>query len=100
MSETRVTAALIVAIVGLLIPAVLVGVLKTGDWTPDQVVAVAGLFTAVVGTLVGAFLGVQVAASAKDKAEENAAKSQEKADRALGALGAEAAKQVIEALPR
>jgi hypothetical protein len=89
VTDVRVGAALIVAVIGLLIPAVLVGMLAKESWTADNVLAIIGLFTSVVGTIVGAFLGVQIGAAGKAKAEDLA-------QRALGALDKETAKQVIE----
>jgi hypothetical protein len=66
-SELRYGAALIVAVVGLMIPAILVFFLATRpDWKPNDVATLVGLFTGVVGTLVGAFLGVQVGAAVRN----------------------------------
>ena len=82
-------AALIVAVVGLVIPAVLAGWLALREgWKPSDVTALAGLFTGVVGTLVGAFLGVQVGAAGKERAEQLA-------QRALGALPPERAAELL-----
>lgn len=107
VSDVRVTSALVVAIVGMLILAVLVGYLASPNWTADNVVAVVGLFTSVLGTIVGAFLGVQVGAAGKAKADENAAKAEDKAAKAqelanlaMAALPPEAAQQVMESSRR
>jgi len=86
--DVRVGSALIVAVVGLLIPAVLVVFLVYNDWKSNEVSTIVGLFTSVVGTLVGAFLGVQVGAAGKAKAENIA-------NRALGALSAEKAQEIL-----
>jgi hypothetical protein len=87
--DLRYGAALIVAVVGLLIPAILVFFLATRpDWKPNDVATLVGLFTGVVGTLVGAFLGVQVGAAGKEKSENLA-------NRALAALPPERAAEVL-----
>ena len=89
--DLRYGAALIVAVIGLLIPAVLVYALSPKDgWTAKDIAAIVGLFTSVVGTLVGAFLGVQVGSAGKQKAEQLA-------NRALAALPPEKAKEVMDA---
>ena len=94
--DVRVSSALIVAVVGLLIPAILVMFLAVRSWQPNDIATIVGLFTGVVGTLVGAFLGVQVGAAGKEKAEDKAAKAQDLAERALGALSRETAAEVIQ----
>jgi hypothetical protein len=86
--DIRVGSALIVAVVGLLIPAALVIFLVLNDWKSNEVSSIVGLFISVVGTLVGAFLGVQVGAAGKAKAENIA-------NRALGALPAEKAQEIL-----
>lgn len=87
--DLRYGAALIVAIVGLLIPAVLAVVLAfRPEWKPSDVAALVGAFTGVVGTLVGAFLGIQSASAGRQKAERLAA-------RALAALPPETAEEVL-----
>ena len=86
--DARVGSALIVAVMGLLIPAALVVFLVQNAWKPNEISSIIGLFTGVVGTLVGAFLGVQVGAAGKAKAENLA-------NRALGALSAEKAEEIL-----
>lgn len=72
VSESRSRYALITALVGLLIPGLLIAYLahfyKTG-WTAAEITTVAGLFTGIVGTLVGAFLGVQAAVAGQQQAQ-------------------------------
>ena len=80
--------ALIVALSGMGITAVLIWLLAYHGWTASEVAAVGGMFTTLVGTLVGTFLGVQVAGSGKQKAEDLAQK-------ALGALSPEKAQEVL-----
>jgi hypothetical protein len=87
--ELKYGAALIVAVVGLLIPAVLAfGLSFRPDWKPNDISTLVGVFTGVVGTLVGAFLGVQVGSAGKQKAENLA-------NRALAALPPEQANEVM-----
>jgi hypothetical protein len=86
--DVRVGSALIVAVIGLLIPAALVIFLVLRGWKSDEISGIIGLFTGIVGTLVGAFLGVQVGAAGKEKAEKLA-------NRALSALPEEKAKEVL-----
>jgi hypothetical protein len=86
--EFKYAAALIVAIGGMVIAAILIVILAFRGWAASEVSAVAGVFTTLVGSIVGAFLGVQVAATGKEKAEELAQK-------ALAALPPEKAKEVI-----
>ncbi|WP_070725395.1 hypothetical protein [Hymenobacter lapidarius] len=89
-SDGRTLYALIIGIIGLLIPAVLIGFLahynarNTGHpavlWRASEITAVAGLFTSIVGTLVGAFLGVQVGAAGKDFVEKTASQAIQNAE--------------------
>jgi hypothetical protein len=57
-------------------------------WKSADVIALVGTLTTFLGTVVGAFLGVQVGSAGKQKAEDLA-------NRALGALPAEDAKRVL-----
>jgi uncharacterized membrane protein YbhN (UPF0104 family) len=53
--------------------------------------------TGVVGTIVGAYFGVQAGAAGKDKAEEERAQATELAHHALGALPEDKAEKVMQA---
>src|SRR5689334_17619999 len=75
VDDTRVGSALIIAIIGLLLPTILVVLLAFKNWKPNDIVTVVGCFTGLVGTLVGAFLGVQVGSAGKQKAETFARKA-------------------------
>ncbi len=91
-TDSRSVYALIVAVIGLAIPAVLIGLLAHYNvvhnetekllWEPSEITSVAGLFTSIVGTLVGAFLGVQVGSAGKEQAETRATVAEQKAARA------------------
>jgi uncharacterized protein YacL len=108
----RISAAFLIAIFGLLISATLAGVMLWSRTPTSEVVAVVGVFISVTGTLVGAFLGVQVAAQGKaeadaatlranamaEKANLNAQRSNDLAQQALGALSPERASQIRERL--
>ncbi|BCL77014.1 hypothetical protein JHS3_27500 [Jeongeupia sp. HS-3] len=88
--ELKFGSALVFAFVGLLITAILAGFLSVGtDWKPSDVVALVGVFTSLIGTLVGAFLGVQIGSSGRQKAERLA-------NRALAALPPEKANEVLD----
>lgn len=87
--DSRIGSALIIAILGLLIPAILVVILVSKGWNASDVSSIVGVFISIVSTLVGAFLGVQVGAAGKDKA-------QNLANRALAALPPETAKAILD----
>ena len=59
-----------------------------GDWKVSDIMTLIGSLTTFLGTVVGAFLGVQVGAAGKANAE-NVAR------RALAALPPESARQVL-----
>lgn len=86
----RIRKAFWLAIIGLLLAAVLVVVLLAfGIKTSTDIVAIVGLFTSVLGTLVGAFFGLQVGSAGKEKAEERADKAEQKSSALLGAASPE-----------
>jgi high-affinity K+ transport system ATPase subunit B len=89
MDKSRVISALLIALVGLVVPSVLAGFLAWKGWAPSDVSTLVGLFISVVGTLVGAFLGVQAGSAGKDKAEDIAR-------RALAALPPESAARALQ----
>lgn len=85
----RVRLASIVAVIGLVIPAVLAWLLATnGNWKPGDIANLVGVFTTTVGTLAGAFLGVQAGAEGKQKMIDLA-------NRALAVLPPEEARKVL-----
>ena len=87
--EVKYAAAVIIAIIGLIIPAVRAMVLARQDWKASDIATIVGTFTTAVGTLVGAILGVQVGAAGKEKSEAIAR-------RALAALPPEMARQIAQ----
>ncbi|OGX91299.1 hypothetical protein BEN49_20325 [Hymenobacter coccineus] len=55
---------------------------EANQWKASELVSLAGLFTGIVGTLVGAFLGVQVGAQGKDAAEKQTVLADKRATKA------------------
>ncbi|TXH72023.1 MAG: hypothetical protein E6Q88_07140 [Lysobacteraceae bacterium] len=86
--------ALWIVVLGLTVIAALVLFLDVGDgsgggWKAPDVIALVGALTTFLGTVVGAFLGVQAGSAGKEKAEDIA-------KRALAALPPESATKVLE----
>ena len=78
------------SVIGLVLAASLVVLLLLFGWkTASDIVAVVGLFTSVLGTLVGAFFGLQIGASDKAKAEERADSAEKNLKSLLGAASSE-----------
>lgn len=85
----RVLAAFAIVTLGLTIFALLAYYLNVkNEWKAAEVTALVGTLTTFLGTVVGAFLGVQVGASGKAQAD-NLARA------ALGALPADQAAEVL-----
>ncbi len=81
----RIRRAYYLSIFGLgLAASLVVALLIAGCCDANDITSIVGLFTSVLGTLVGAFFGLQVGSAGKDKAEERADNAQKKAD-VLGA---------------
>jgi len=93
VEKLRINAAFRLSIGGLGLAAVLVIVLVAVGWSvSSDIVAVVGLFTSILGALVGTFFGVQIGAGDKARAEERADNAQKKID----ALTAAADSQTLE----
>lgn len=88
VDDLRFGGALIVVVLGLIVFGLLAYWLPAKDWKAADVIALVGTLTTFLGTVVGAFLGVQVGSAGKQKAEDLA-------NRALGALPSEEAARVI-----
>jgi hypothetical protein len=93
-------AALTVAIIGLVGPAALVVLLVLRDWPANDIATVIGLFTGLVGTMVGAFLGVQVGSVGKQEAVEARKEAESVTRRALAALPVAEAERVLAKPPQ
>lgn len=96
----RISKAFWLAIVGLFIAALLVLMLLAfGIKQSNDIVAVVGLFTSVLGTLVGAFFGLQIGSAGKEQTEERASKAEQKSNALLAASGVDVIKKAKEAFP-
>jgi hypothetical protein len=92
----RIQYAFWLAVIGLLIAATLVVVLiVSGNRTAADITAITGLFTSVLGTLVGAFFGLQIGASGRAKDREDRIYAQRLADEALAGLDPHAAQAAM-----
>lgn len=89
--KTRIAGALLVIFAGLVVIAFLAYKLPVGKdgWTPSDVIALVGALTTFLGTVIGAFLGVQVGSDSREKSERIAS-------RALAALPPDAAGKIID----
>lgn len=89
--ELKYGGALLITALGIIVISVLAYALPVKDgWKASDVTALVGAITTFIGTVVGAFLGVQIGSAGKQKAESIAYK-------ALAALApAEAAKALDE----
>jgi len=81
VENLRINRAFWLSIFGLSLAAALVVALLIAGWDKgSEITAVVGLFTSVLGTLVGAFFGLQIGSAGKEKAEERADSAQKKAN--------------------
>ena len=80
VEKLRINRAYYLALCGIGLAVLLVCILVFGaKWTDAaDVGAVVGLFTSLIGTLVGAFFGLQIGAAGKEDAENRAEKAQQK----------------------
>lgn len=86
METLRIKKAFWLSIFGLSLVAVLVIVLLAfGLRASSEIVAIVGLFTSVLGTLVGAFFGLQIGSAGKEKTQEQADSASKKASALLAA---------------
>jgi hypothetical protein len=98
--QMRIRYAFWLAVFGLGVAALLVMFLVWHGWTTaSDVVAVVGLFTSVLGTLVGAFFSLQVGAAGREKEQQATREATRVAMRALAALPPEQAGSVIQPPP-
>lgn len=92
--KLRINRAFQLSVTGLVLAALLVvALLAWGVKDPTGITSVVGLFTSVLGTLVGAFFGVQVGSAGKEEAEERANETQKQ----VNALASAADKKTLDA---
>ena len=96
MARIRYGAWLIVAAFALL--GVVFGIAVSQFSTASDVTAVVGSVTTVVGTIIGAFFGVQIGSAGKEAAENGRAHAERAARLALGKLEPQAAEDVVQML--
>jgi hypothetical protein len=100
--QMRITYAFWLAVIGLALAAALVVFLVNGGSykaaTSTDIVAIVGLFTSVLGTLVGAFFGLQIGSAGKEKAQQNEKDATNLAHKALAALQPEQAQRIVASL--
>jgi hypothetical protein len=95
IGEVRLKYSLWVVLVGLLasLVAVLVAIWKLTD--PTSIAGVVASLTGLVGTVVGAFFGVQVGAAGKEKAEAERSDAERMVTRMAAAMTPEQAASVL-----
>ena len=72
LEKLRLQFAFALSVVGLLLAAILAIVLVFKEqWAATDTVALVGLFTSVLGTLVGAFFGVQVGLAGREEERQD-----------------------------
>ena len=97
VEKSRITYAFWLAVIGFIIAAVLVIFLVIqARYESKDIVAVAGLFTSVLGTLVGAFFGLQIGSSGRETAQQAANSANSSLNRALAALAPQQAQAVLD----
>ncbi len=103
VEELRIKAAFWLAVIGLGLAASLTFVLIANGKGGTEITSVVGLFTSVLGTLVGAFFGLQIGSAGTATAQQQAADAQQqtadannKANAFAGAMKPEDLKAAIE----
>ena len=98
----RMKLAFILAVFGIAVAALLVLLLPLSPWgikAASDVVAIVGLITSVLGTLVGLFFGVQIGSTGTEAANTRAADAQKLANVALGMTDKMSLDQLKDELP-
>lgn len=92
--QLRINRAFWLSVYGLGLAAVLAGVLFFGGMSDaSDITSVVGLFTSVLGTLVGAFFGLQIGSAGREDAEDRANEAEKK----VNALASAADKNTLKA---
>jgi len=101
LEKYRIRSALTLSIVGLALAAVVVIALLIAGWrTGSDVSAVVGLFTTTLGTMVGAFFGLQIGSSGKEEANSRAKSAQKKVDALQSAASGDVIKKAQQYYPQ
>lgn len=80
----RIDCAFWLSTVGLMLAAFLVIFLVWSNFREaNDIIAIVGLFTSILGTLVGSFFGLQIGSTGTVQANSQAAKANERADQAM-----------------
>jgi len=97
LEKYRIRKAFWLAIIGLVIAALLVLMLLAYGFTESKdIVAIVGLFTSVLGTLVGAFFGLQIGSAGKEASDQRANKAEQKSNALLSAANIDLIKNAKE----
>ena len=104
LEKYRIQTAYWLSLLGIAISAILIVVLVLLGWSDSgDIVAVAGLITGVLGTLVGLFFGIQVGSEGKDQLQKQADAARndaEKANRRYYLVRGKVAPDVIDELAK
>ena len=102
VEELRIKSAFWLAIFGLGLAALLTFVLIVNGKAANEITAVVGLFTSILGTLVGAFFGLQIGSAGTATAQQQAADAQQQAtdanNKATAFAGAMKQEDLVEAI--
>jgi hypothetical protein len=88
-----------ILVVGLLVAVALISIRNAGDANVDAMVSALTAGTGVIGTLVGAFLGLKLGTEDKDRVQQQADRSRQQSEqllRAVAVLPPEDAKSVLD----
>ncbi len=87
IKKLKITQGYNLSLIGLFIAGVItLFLVMSGFHEASDIVAIVGLFTSILGTLVGAFLGVSLGSQETEVAQKAAARNREMAFRALLAV--------------
>ena len=101
VEKLRILKAFWLSVIGLSLAALLVVILLVyGFNKASEITSVVGLFTSVLGTLVGAFFGLQIGTAGKEKAEQRADEAQKRANALQGAATPEVLERARDIYPR
>jgi uncharacterized protein YacL len=70
IEKYRLAIAFLLSVFGLFLAALVVLILVLAKFQSSEITAIAGLFTTLLGTLVGAFFGLQIGAAGKEDTQK------------------------------